>query len=57
MDTGMLFLITLGSIFANIGTSVLLSSLFTNTALYSIVTLLILIISVIVTMFNMTEVT
>lgn len=57
MDTGMLFLITLGSIFANIGTSVLLSSLFTNTALYLIVTLLILIISVIVTMFNMTEVT
>ena len=55
MDTGMLFLITLGAIFANIGTSILLSSLFTNTALYLVVALLVLVISVIVTMFNMTD--
>ena len=57
MDVGVLFLITLGSIFANIGTSILLSSFFTNTALYLIVALLVLVISVIVAMFNMAEVT
>lgn len=57
MDTGVLFLITLGSIFASVGTSILLSSLFTNTALYLITSLLVLIISVVVTMFNMGSIT
>lgn len=57
MDTGVLFLLTLGSIFASVGTSILLSSLFTNTALYLIVSLLVLIISVVVTMFNMGSIT
>ena len=56
MDTGVLFLITLGAILASIGTSVLLSSLFTNTALYLITSLLVLIISVIVTMFNVSSI-
>ena len=56
MDTGVLFLITLGAVLASIGTSVFLSSLFTNTALYLITSLLVLIISVIVTMFNVSSI-